>query len=346
MQFSNEKQLEGWYRDNSLPIVCLLYGEDSYRIEKQCEKLRKLAVTAFDEFNLYTVDGRVTIDIDALVNSALSLPFMSDSRAVIIDDFDVAAQTAAVMDKLFTLIKSPSDTTCLIITVRTVDFDLKKKNGKAYKLWELCDRTGVVCQFQKPTRTDVARILSTGAVKAGCRLDSAAANLLADSCGNDILRGFNELDKLIAYVGQGDISCEVINLLVEPVTEAKVFDLSAKLLKKDLQGALGVVTDLFFQRERPESILTILSMSFSDIYRAYSAKKAGIPAAQAQKDFGYFGGGVFRYSKASESLARLSDQALPQIIRILAEADLEMKQSGASSSVILESTIVKIYTLL
>lgn len=345
MQFTGERQLEKWYRENNLPMVCLLYGEDDYQIGKQRDKLIKLAVQDFADFNLYTTDGRVAVNMDELCDSALSLPFMSESRAVVLDDFDPAAQDAGSIDKLWQLLKSPPESSCIIITVRTVALELKKKSSRGAKLWEHCDKAGVVCAFPKPGRSDVARAASTRAAQAGGKLDSAAAELLADYCGCDMLRALGETDKLIAYTGGGEVTCATVELLVEPVTEARVFDLSGKLLKKDLDGALGIVSDLIFQRESPVSILTILSMSFADIYRAAAAKRAGVPTAQACKELGYFGGSAYRLQKAGESAARLPQNTLGDIILLLARTDSAMKETGSNPTVLLETAVTNIFLL-
>lgn len=346
MQLNGERPLEKWYRENNLPTVCLLYGEDDYQICRQRDKLIKLAVRDFADFNLYAADGRTAVRMDELCDSALSLPFMSESRAVVLDDLDLSAQDAGSIDKLWQLLKSPPETTCILITVRTMALELKKKGSRSAKLWDFCDKAGIVCAFPKPGRNDVARAASTRAVKAGGKLDSAAAELLADYCGCDQLRAMGETDKLIAYTGGGEITTATVELLVEPVIEARVFDLSGKLLKKDLDGALGIVGDLIFQRESPVSILAILSMSFADLYRAAAAKRAGVPTAQACKELGYFGGSAYRLQKAGESANRLPQDTLGDIVLLLAHTDSAMKETGANPAILLEAAVTNIFLLI
>lgn len=345
MQFTGERPLEAWYRENSLPVVCLLYGEDGWQIERQRNKLLGLAVKGFPDFNLYKADGRVSVDMDEFCDSALSLPFMADCRGAVLEDLDTTAQDAVSLDKLFQLLKSPSETTCVIITVRTASLELKKKSGKGYKLWELCDKVGVVCELPRPGKNDVARAASTRAVKVGCKLDSAAALLLAEYCGGDLQRALMETDKLAAYTKGAEITPATVELLVEPITEAKVFDLAGKLLNKNLEGALKIVSDLIFLRESPMSILAILSMSFADLYRAACAKRAGIPAAQAQKELGYFGGSVYRYQKALESQSRLDKRVIGEIVLLLSDADAAMKDTGAAPVTVLETVVTQVYLL-
>lgn len=345
MTLTGAKKLETWYRDNKLPSVCLLYGEDGYQIERQTERLLKLAVKAFPDFNLYKADGRVAVRMDELCDSAQSLPFMSDSRAVLLDDLDISAQDAVSMDKLMQLLAAPNEDCCLVITMRTVQPELKKKGSRSAKLVAACEKAGLVCVLPKPMRSDVARAASNRAARAGAKLSSEAAALLADFCGCDMQRALNETDKLAAYINGGEITEREVRLLVAPVVEARVFDLADRLLSGNLEGALNIVSDLFFLRESPMTILSILSMSFADIYRASAARRAGIPSAQAQKELGYFGGSVYRYSKAAEKLGRLNTHALGDAVLLLAEADNSMKQSGVNAPAMLETTVTRLWQL-
>ena len=177
-------------------------------------------------------------------------------------------------------------------------------------------------------------------------MDRDAAALLAEYCGADTVRALQETDKLAAYRGREPITTETVRLLVEPVTEARAFDLTDKILRRDREGAMAVVGDLLFQRESPMSILFILSMGFADLYRAAVAKRAGIPNAQAQKELGYFGGSAFRYQRAAENQRRFSLEALGAVVTLLAEEDARLKETGVDATVQLETVIARIFMIL
>ena len=99
-----------------------------------------------------------------------------------------------------------------------------------------------------------------------------------------------------------------------------------------------------FLQERPESILTILTMSFVDYYRAAAVRRAGVADATARKELGY--GGSYRFTKALEQCGRLSRPALEGSLEILADADARMKQSAADGRTVLEVTILRLIELL
>lgn len=346
MELTGDRQLEGWCREHGLPLAALLYGDDGYQIQRQRDKLIKMAVTAFPDFNLYTADGRRKVDMARAMDSAVSTPFMAESRAVVLDDLDLTQQSAEEMDRLWRLLQEPPESTALIITVRTVPLDLKKKSGWGSKLRQLCDKIGLVCSFPKPSQGDVARLVLSQAAKLGASMDREAAALLAEYCGGDTVRALNETEKLAAYRGRETITQDTVKLLVEPVTEARAFDLTDKILRRDREGAMAVVEDLLFQRESPVSILFILSMGFADLYRAAVAKRAGIPTAQAQKELGYFGGSAFRYQRALENQRRFSLDTLGAVVTLLAEEDVHLKETGVDAVTELETVITRIFMVL
>ena len=171
--------------------------------------------------------------------------------------------------------------------------------------------------------------------------ESAGGGLIYALC----LRLRQEVEKLAAYHGYtGKILKEDIEALVAPTVDANVFQLGDKVLRGDFNGAMAIVDDLLFLQERPESILTILTMSFVDYYRAAAVRRAGVADATARKELGY--GGSYRFTKALEQCGRLSRPALEGSLEILADADARMKQSAADGRTVLEVTILRLIELL
>ena len=172
-------------------------------------------------------------------------------------------------------------------------------------------------------------------------MEAEESLLLADYCGLDTLRLTGEMEKLTAYHGgTGKITREDIEAMVSPTVDANVFQLGDRLLRGDLNGAMRIVDDLLFLQERPESILTILSMSFVDYYRASAVRRGNVPEATARKELGY--GGSYRFTKALEQYARLDRTRLEMVLEILAEADKRIKSNGAEGRTVLEVTIAEI----
>jgi len=341
MVLAGARQLDKLLRDGSFPHLLLLWGEDGPAVQKYQLLLEKAAVTAFPDFNSYRCDGKAPIDLDALADSARSLPMMAPRRFALVDDLNAELLSVAGLAKLQQLAEELPEETVLVITMRGALPDLKKKGSKGAKVYALCDKYGGVCCFQRPDARTAAQLAAAEAGRLGSSLSKNDALLLAEYCGRDTQRMLVEVQKLAAHSPEG-ITGEDIRLLVAPVTEARVFDLSDRVVSGDYSAAMATIDDLIFQRESPVTILTILSMAFVDMYRAAAARKAGVPAPEAKKAYGY-GGSGFRYDKGVQNQRRFSLPALEDILELLADADSRMKASGVDPRVTLEALVADIF---
>lgn len=341
MTFRDGKQLIRAAKENGLLPLYLLYGEDTVSLEQTVERLKKMAVGAFPEMNSSVYDGRTGFDMEELINAVLLLPFLAERRCVLLDDYQI--DSAQQSDSLFELLEELPEETTLIITMRTGLPDFRKKSSKLAKLMALCEKAGGVCAFARPGRNDAVRRIAEQVSEAGCSIGESAAGIIADYCGLDMLRILQETEKLCAYA-QGEITASMVEQLVAPISDARVFDLSDKLVRGNLTAALDTIEQLLFQREEPAAVLAILSMAFVDIYRARTAARAGVSDEQAKKAFGY-GSAGFRYTKGKESQRRFSDEALRKILELLARADSRLKSSAVDGRVVLEMAVIEIFQI-
>lgn len=344
MIFPDLRALDTHIKAGALLPVYLLYGEENRQIEAARERLVKTAVPDGDSMNLLRCDGSGEVDWDGIADLLWSMSFVPGRRCAVVDDLNPAALGSVGMNKLTELLSSPAEDGLLILTVRNSARQFAKKEAAA-ELLTLCDKAGGVCRFAAMTRGDVAKFARQTALRLGCVLEPEEAALLADYCNLDSLRLRQEVEKLSAYRGYtGKIQREDIEALVAPTVDANVFQLGERVLRCDFNGAMAIVDDLLFLREEPVSILTILTMSFVDYYRAAAVRRGSISEAAARKALGY--GGSYRFTKALELCGRLSGAALSGALEILADADLRIKQNGADGRTVLEVTVLRLIELL
>ena len=328
MIFPDLRALDTHIKAGALLPVYLLYGEENRQIEAARDRLVKTIVPEGDSMNLLRCDGSGgEVDWDGIADLLWSMSFTPGRKCAVVDDLNPSGLGSTGMSKLSELLAQPTEDGVLILTVRGSARQFAKKEAAATKLLNLCDKAGQT------------------ALRLGCVLEPEEAALLADYCNLDSLRLRQEVEKLAAYHGYtGKILKEDIEALVAPTVDANVFQLGDKVLRGDFNGAMAIVDDLLFLQERPESILTILTMSFVDYYRAAAVRRAGVADATARKELGY--GGSYRFTKALEQCGRLSRPALEGSLEILADADARMKQSAADGRTVLEVTILRLIELL
>lgn len=343
MLLKGKEQLHKEAAKGLLPVY-LLYGEDGPAVEAADKWLRTQAADAFPEANLSVFDGRTGLDVDALADAVQAIPFMAERRCVVVEDLGADALSATQADKLWALMELLPEETTLIITVYSHSLDPGKRTRGA-KLHGLCDKAGAACSFPKPGRNELLRQVQEQTKSLGGKIDSAAAGLLLDYCLMDVRRVRAETEKLCGYADGREITRRDVELLVVPATDARVFDLSDKIVRGNLAGALETVDELLFQRETEVNVLSILSMAFVDMYRAAVAGRARVNPQEARKAYGY-GGSAFRYNKAVENQRHYTIPQLEQVLRILADTDQQLKSSRGDSRVLLEAAVVRVFDCL
>lgn len=345
MIFRDLRELDTNIKAGAMLPVYLLYGEEFRQIEVARERIVKMVTPQNQELNLLRVDGSSPVDWDAVADMLWAVSFFGGRKCVVIEDLDLTQLDAVALGKVEALLAPPPEDGVLIITVRNSSSRFNKKDSVSTKLLNLCDAAGGACRFAAMTRGDVAKFARSQALKAGCLLEAEESLMLAEYCALESLRVSREVAKLAAHRGYtGKILKEDIEALVTPTVDANVFHLGERVLRCDLNGAMAVVDDLLFLQERPESILTILTMSFVDYYRAAAMRRANTPEATARKELGY--GGSYRFTKALEQYGRLTRTTLEQALEILADADARMKQTGADGRTVLEVAILQLIALI
>jgi len=348
MIFAGFKELSDHINTGILLPIYLFYGEDRYRITTYKDKLVKAAADVLPDVNLDVFDSKANdFAMSEVLNSALTAPFGAEKRCVIIDNLTPDALPAAEFQKLKELLEHPCDTTALLLITQE-QMDKADASSRIRTLYSLCKNNGGVCRFAAAAMGDNARLASKTAAGTGFVLDSEQAQMLVEYCGGDLLRVTREIEKLTAYKGKDNedkkITSEDIELLVTPVIEARTFDLCDRILRADIAGALKTIDNLCFLKENPTSILSILSMSFVDIYRAAAAREYGVSESKARRDYGY--GTNYRYTKALTWASRCDLKTLGKILRILERTDNIQKTAGANTRAALENAVVEITELL
>lgn len=165
-----------------------------------------------------------------------------------------------------------------------------KKNAKWKAFAAAVEKTGLCVQFPRKTTGDIVKLLVSGAARRGSALTPDNAKLLVERCGDDLNLLLNEIDKLSALAGGGEITREHIETAATKNLEASVFDLSKALLQNNYERSYTILNTLFYQKEEPVAILAVLSGAYADLYRAKAAAQAGCRPSRWQRILGIAAG--------------------------------------------------------
>lgn len=231
------------------PVLYLLRGDDSTRFRELVAGFKEaLGDPDMAELNTSLLDGEA-LNMDSLSADAMAMPFLAPRRLVIIENARafLAKQAKTNKERLLKLFAELPDTTQLVLFI---DDQVIKRSGKAS--WENAKNYDWVLDWinENPSRAQVMNCSLPDVsempvwIRKYCKdnggaMDNSASVLLAQYVGNDTLRAGHEIDKLIAYVGEGGtISTKDLILLTTQDQEGDIFALVDALGERNGKKAM------------------------------------------------------------------------------------------------------------
>lgn len=335
-----EEALKKNISSGNLMPVYILFGEDAYLKTLYLEKISRSIAEPDDVFNFCKFTGQC--DLQAVYDAVMQLPFMSDRKCVILNDFDFLGCSQKDFDRLISLLGEVPPEVTVIMYFDSVETD-HKKGGKFKKLISAAEKTGgCATLLNHRSHSQLVKMLCDGAAKRKCRLDSSVASYLVDMAGEDINLLKNELEKLCAYVGEGVATKAHIDLVCTKTVEANIYKLTDYILACNSTEALKTLDELFFMRIEPMAVLYTISGVFVDMYRVYCGRQQSKTKADIVSTFGYAKNKEFLVDNAGKNLRRFDYKKLNLCLKTLTAADKSLKSFGNEPRNILEQLIVKL----
>lgn len=338
----SEQQLKKETDAAPLSGLYVLYGEEPYLVSYWAQRLiKKAAGKEFLDFNLQRFAGDVSVD--HMADAATALPFLAERKCVAVADLSLEGRSPAELRKLAQLLAEVPGSTVLLFSFASSAPPFRKdKKWKA--VYDAFLQNGKCVRFSKRALPDLAKLLCKAAAKRGCSLTRANAERMVRCAGDDLQLLLNELEKLCAYCGAGEISAQTIDTLITRNLEARVFDLSRFLLRAQYERAYNLLDQLLAQNEEPVKILAALSTAYVDLYRARTALESGESVLEPAKYFDYKRK-EFRLRNAEQDMRDLSVQMLRDSLDALLEADLSLKGSRTQPRLILEKLLARLLVI-
>ncbi len=313
-------------KDNQLDFI--LYSSEDYSLLRIAE----------NEFVSQNKDNEIIryeqgeFDISEIVTELGMVSFFSEKRVVLIrlsdvgklddDDFELMCNTIELSEA------------CRVgLFINYADkYAAEGKRAKALKV--LFERLGS-CKHLMPLSGERLKKQLLSTVKGiGCTVDNASIDLLVNKFSQDVILLNNEIEKVAALSNYGNITVESVQQISTTVLSADIFALISMLTtgkQKECFDRLSVLIDL---GQEPIAILAAITSSFVDIYRVKIGEKHGKKYGMVFKDFGYKGSD-YRLKKSSEISVRLNRKKIVAIIKLLNEADLQLKSTSVERDIVL-----------
>ncbi len=312
-------------RKRQFAPVYLLHGEESYFIDQISDYIEKNALAEHEKgFNQIICYGK-DVNVGSVITQARRFPMMAERQVVIVKEAqeitDLNQEKAQQL--LESYVQKPVPGTVLVLAH-------KHKTADGRKAWvKLVDKTAVLADCRKLYEDKIPGWTSAYVQGKGYRLQPKAAQMLADSIGNDLSRLANEIDKLlINFPPKSEITADHVQQFVGISKEYNVFELQNALVKKDILKANRIVGHFGAnpKENHPLQVVAALFSFFTKLlllHQQTDRSEAGV--AKALSINPYFAKDYLQAASAFPP-ARLA-----RIISALRSADLQAKGVDAGS---------------
>ena len=252
--------------DNGARPIYLFEGEEVYFREKG-EALLKSRFLQEPTLDFVAFDGNALKGdkMRALLEALSCFPFVSEKRVVRVTDFyPTEKEYDTYLKPLFE--NPPADGMLIILN------PAKGKLGTA-SLAKKPNVTFVDCS-RSDEETNKKWIYLT-CKRAGVYADGITCGKLATYCVFDMSRIAKETEKLLGYceaTGQERLTDEIVDELVYPDTEYKIFELTDALARKNYSAYMKIVNDLSTRGYNETALLSSLVGYFKKLYDTANCK--------------------------------------------------------------------------
>lgn len=255
-------------KSRDLKSVYLFYGEEVYLIDYIIKCLKDTFIDQSFEALNYTVLEGEEVNLDKIVNACETLPFMSEKKIVIINDFqplmskkgEGSPMEEVNIKALSKYILELDDYLCLVFVIKQKD---AKKSNQIYKSIK---KAGDIVELKKLKGRDLDKWIENSFKKHGKKISKSNINyFIQESSYYDSNRSKtlydleNEIIKVCNYLpGKSEVDKKTIDFLIPKPLEMNIFNLLNNISNKNGDNAIRLFNEMYISNEPALFILHMI----------------------------------------------------------------------------------------
>ncbi|TQS74598.1 DNA polymerase III subunit delta [Ornithinibacillus gellani] len=318
-------------KQGKIPSVCLLYGTESYFIQRAKTTLAESVLTKDEEAVVYDLEETPIEDVIADVET---YPFFSDRKLIIATNpvFLKAKPDKLAFEHELTAferyLEQPVDYSVFVIIAPYEKVDERKK------LVKLLKKRGTVVECNPVKPGDINQWLNQLAKAKGITIDSHAYEIFESELSGNLQMLESEVEKLALYVGEdGIVTKEIAADLISRTANSSSMMLADAVIERNLHKAISISKELQIMKEEPIALIALLAFQFRTMLRVKLLKQKGYTQQQIQRQIGAH---PYVIKIAWNREGRFSMDRLKQVMDNLANTDAAMKQGKMEKNLAFE----------
>lgn len=277
---------------NQYKPVYLLYGTESYLKKLYQKKLKDGILAGSDDMNYSYFEGK-GIDIGAIKEIGDTLPFFNDKRLIVLKDSGLFKTQSDLADYIRQLPK----TTILVFVEKEVD----KRN----RLYKAVKEIGVISEMNGMDERNLKLWVTSMLQQEQKKMTENTILYLLNKTGTDMELLENEIEKLICYAMNREVlTVEDIDAVCTTQITGKIFQMIDAIGLGKQKEALRLYNDLLTLRERPMSILYLITRHFNILLQIKELLKQGYNNSVISQKVGVPPFAVSKYITQSKNFKR------------------------------------------
>ena len=324
------KELQNILQAGTVPGLILLYGQESFFVEKGMLAVRDAVVTPENrDFNLTQFYGKDFVPND-VVEQARTFPVFAERRLVMIKN--IHESRAEQLEVLLDYVEDPVPETVLMLTAEKID--------ARRKIFQLFKKNGVSIEFKKIYENQLPSFVRDLAKSSNLSLTAGALKLFCKRVGTNLAEVQGEMEKLVGYLGERDLADEAdVAAIVSDTRIESIFDLTDAMGRGDRSTALTLLDRLLAEGQAPLMILAMMTRHFRQMWKISELVSQKVPQSELPRRVGaspYFLKGLMQQA------TRFDHRQYRQVFNRFLETDLALKSSGGEPRMQLEQLLLEI----
>lgn len=324
-------------KTDSFHQAYVFYGKERYLLEHYRKQLReKLVSGPAEDFNYHRFTEE-NFSLEAFHDALNAIPMMSEHSLVELIDIDLFTQGTSDGKLLAEILDNLPDYCVLLCVYADIPWDSKKLTQKRWASFhEKLLQVQFVTQPERALILWIRQHLKT----MNKTMSDDLCRYLISLTGSSMTTMNAELEKLMSYTEQSEITKEDIDAIVIPVLEAAIYNITDDILKKNFGGALQRLQTLLRQEYEPIAINSAIGSQFQQLYAAKLLQERRGSASELKTLYG------LRFDWAARNIyaqaGAFHKNTLKRAMQICADTDYAMKSSGGSKEQLLQMMILRI----
>lgn len=302
------KTFSNQVKSGDIKSIYLLYGQESYLLDKAKELLQDSVVTAFPELNYITLDGD-TLTVEQLQNACETFPFGSEKKLVVVkhpgflkranskkdEEDEEQSETeseqkqeenpkkeAGEQKRYMELFGELPESCCLLLLYYG-------ELGKSKKLFDSIKKNGEVFEFTRVDKDDLTKWVKNNFGKYNMKIGFKELDYFITMSGysdkksdKNLYNLENEINKISALAGSTDtITIEHIEAVMPRNLENDIFKLINSCADRKVANSLSILQDLLMRGEEIFAVLAMITKQIRTMIAVVELNQKGMDAKAA-----------------------------------------------------------------